>query len=125
MASGITADRGLWLGPASMDAHRGDLAAFVDRAKRLDDVAVIRLRVRSAELLTAWMATGFDVLASRVVVGKVRPDDMTVGADGLAQGLSAMDDSGYVDPGFAMDSAWRGGLPRTPASHISTMYRRA
>jgi hypothetical protein len=94
-----------------MDAHRGDLAAFVDRAKRLDEVAVIRLRARSAELLIAWMATGFDVLASKVVVGKVRPDDMTVGADGLAQGLSAMDDSGHVDPGFAMDSAWRGALP--------------
>jgi hypothetical protein len=94
-----------------MDAHRADLAAFADRAKRLDEVAVIRLRTRSPELLTAWIATGFDVLASRVVAGKVRPEDMTVGADGLAQGLSAMDDSGYVDPGFAMDSSWRGALP--------------
>lgn len=111
MASGIAADRGLWLGPGSVDAHRADLAAFVDRAKRLDEGAVIRLRTRSPELLTAWMATGFDVLASRAVVGRVRPDDMTVGADGLAQGLSAMDDTGYVDPGFAMDSAWRGALP--------------
>jgi hypothetical protein len=51
------------------------------------------------------------VLASRVVVGKVRPADMTVAAEGLAQGLSGMDDSGYVDPGFAMDSAWRSALP--------------
>jgi hypothetical protein len=105
------ADRGLWLGPASMEAHRADLAAFVDHAMRLDDAAVIRLHARSSRLLTAWMATGFDVLASRVVVGKVRPADMTVAADGLAQGLSAMDDSGYVDPGFAMDSAWRSALP--------------
>jgi len=62
-------------------------------------------------LLTAWVATGFDVLASRVVVGKVRPGDLTVGADGLARGLSAMDASGYVDPGFSMDSAWRSALP--------------
>jgi hypothetical protein len=85
-----------------MDAHRADLAAFVDRAKRLDEVAVIRLRTRSSRLLTAWMATGFDVLASRVVVGKVRPEDMTVAVDGLAQGLSAMDALGYVDPGFAL-----------------------
>ncbi|XBL81762.1 hypothetical protein U8D41_017410 [Mycobacterium shigaense] len=107
----MAADRGLWLGPASLDAHRGDLAAFVDRAKRLDEVAVIRLRTRSSGMLTAWMATGFDVLASRVVVGKVRPGDITVSADGLAQGLAAMDDSGYVDPGFAMDSAWRSALP--------------
>jgi hypothetical protein len=105
------ADRGLWLGPTSMDAHRADLAAFVDRAKRLDEIAVIRLRTRSSRLLTAWMATGFDVLASRVVVGRVRPEDMTVAVDGLAQGLSAMDALGYVDPGFAMDSAWRSALP--------------
>ncbi|MDT5136820.1 MAG: hypothetical protein QOD58_1082 [Mycobacterium sp.] len=65
--------------------------------------------------MTAWVATGFDVLASRVVAGKVRPDDMSVGADGLARGLAASEKSGpsdgYVDPGFAMDSAWRGGLP--------------
>ena len=78
---------------------------------RLDDAAVIRLRARSAGLLTAWVATGFDVLASRVVAGKVRPGDMSVGVDGLARGLAAMDDSGYVDPGFSMDSAWRGALP--------------
>jgi hypothetical protein len=105
------ADRGLWLGPASLDAHRADLAAFVDRALHLDDAAVVRLRTRSPGLLTAWMATGFDVLASRVVVGQVRPDDMTVAADALARGLSAMDDTGYVDPGFAMDSSWRTALP--------------
>ncbi|MCV7424983.1 hypothetical protein H7K34_00065 [Mycobacterium montefiorense] len=105
------ADRGLWLGPESMEAHRTDLAAFVDHATRLDDAAVIRLRTRTSELLTAWSATGFDVLASRVVVGTVRPVDMTVAADGLARGLSAMDDTGYVDPGFAMDSSWRSALP--------------
>jgi hypothetical protein len=105
------ADRGLWLGPDSIQAHRADLAAFVDRALRLDDAAVVRLRTRSSGLLTAWIATGFDVLASRVVVGEVRPEDMTVAADGLARGLSAMDDTGYVDPGFAMDSSWRSALP--------------
>jgi len=101
----------LWLGPESRAAHRTDLATFVDHALRLDDTAVIRLRARSTGLLSAWVATGFDVLASRVVVGKVRPDDLSVGADALARGLSAMDESGYVDPGFAMDSAWRGALP--------------
>jgi hypothetical protein len=94
-----------------MRAHRADLAAFVDHARRLDDAAVIRLRARSSGLLSAWMATGFDVLASRVVVGRVRPDDMTVAADALARGLSAMDETGYVDPGFAMDSSWRSALP--------------
>jgi len=105
------AERGLWLGPEGRAGHRGDLATFVDHAMRLDDAAVIRLRARSAGLLTAWVATGFDVLASRVVVGEVRPHDLSVGADELARGLSAMDASGYVDPGFSMDSAWRGALP--------------
>ena len=117
MAKGLTegtavpAERGLWLGPESRAAHRADLATFVDHAVRLDDAAVIRLRARSAGLLTAWVATGFDVLASRVVVGKLRPGDLSVGANDLARGLSAMDASGYVDPGFSMDAAWRGALP--------------
>ena len=57
------------------------------------------------------MATGFDVLASRVVGGRVKPADLSVGADALAPALPAMDRSGFVDPGFAMDSAWRGMLP--------------
>lgn len=105
------ADRGLWLDAESRDAHRLDLAAFADRALRLDDAAIIRLRTRSPGVLTAWVATGFDVLASRVVAGELRPGDLSVGADALAHGLSAMDATGYVDPGFAMDSAWRGALP--------------
>jgi len=104
-------ERGIWLGPESKEAHRADLAAFVDRALRLDDAAVIRLKARPDGLLTAWLATGFDVLASRVVAGTVRPGDMSVSAEALARGLSAMDAAGYVDPGFAMDSAWRGALP--------------
>jgi hypothetical protein len=113
VAPGIaaSAERGLWLGPEGRDAHRADLATFVDHALRLDEAAVVRLHARSAGQLTAWVATGFDVLASRVVVGRVKPDDLSVAADGLARGLSAMDDSGYVEPGFAMDSAWRGALP--------------
>lgn len=97
--------------PEDRAAQRRDLAIFVDRALRLDDAAVIRLRVRSDGLLTAWVATGFDVLASRVVAAAMRPDDLSAGADELARGLSAMDSSGYVDPGFPMDSAWRGALP--------------
>ncbi len=106
------AERGLWLGPENVAGHRENLAAFVAHAMRLDEAAVIRIRARSSGLLTAWVATGFDVLASRVVVGKVRPDDMSVAADGLARGLAAASETtGYVDPGFAMDSAWRGGLP--------------
>ena len=105
------AERGVWLGPDSMAAHRTDLATFVERAGRLDAAAVIRLRARSGGLFTAWAATGFDVLASRVVGGVLRPDDMSVAADELARGLAAVDSSGYVNPGFPMDSAWRGALP--------------
>jgi hypothetical protein len=105
------AERGLWLGPESMAGQRADLAAFVERTARLDPAAVIRLRARAGGLITAWAATGFDVLASRVVAGTLRPDDLSVGADELARGLAAVDSSGYVNPGFPMDSAWRGGLP--------------
>jgi hypothetical protein len=101
-------DRGLWLTDA---AHREDLATFVERAQRLDDAAVIRLRARSAGQVVAWAATGFDVLVSRVVAGSVRPADICAGADELSRGLAAMDRSGHVEPGFPMDSAWRGALP--------------
>jgi hypothetical protein len=94
-----------------MAAQRADLAAFVERTVRLDPAAVIRLRARPGGLITAWAVTGFDVLASRVVAGTLRPDDLSVGADELARGLVAVDSSGYVNPGFPMDSAWRGGLP--------------
>jgi hypothetical protein len=51
------------------------------------------------------------VLASRVVSGTLRPDDLSVGADQLAHGLAAADSAGYVNPGFPMDSAWRSALP--------------
>jgi hypothetical protein len=101
-------DRGLWLDDV---AHREDLSTFVERALRLDDASVIRLRERPGGQVVAWVATGFDVLASRVVGGRVRPADLSAGADGLARGLRDMDRSGYVEPGFAMDSAWRSALP--------------
>ncbi|MGV0745851.1 hypothetical protein [Mycolicibacterium sp. XJ870] len=116
-------ERGLWLDPGNRD----DLATFVERALRLDDAAVVRLRERTSGqersdrgintggLVVAWVATGFDVLASRVVAGRVRPADLSAGADALAAGLSAPDrgypEPGYIDTGFPMDSAWRGGLP--------------
>ncbi|OFJ52082.1 hypothetical protein [Mycolicibacterium grossiae] len=101
-------ERGLWLEDA---AHRVDLETFVDRALRLDEAAVIRLRERPGGQVVAWVATGFDVLASRVIGGRVRPGDLSAGADALARALPAMDRSGFVEPGFAMDSAWRGALP--------------
>ncbi|TGB45201.1 hypothetical protein [Mycolicibacterium peregrinum] len=101
-------ERGLWIDDPR---DREDLATFLDRALRLDDAAVVRLRERSGtRAAVAWVATGLEVLASRVVTGQVRPSDLSAGADALVTGLSSAAD-GYVDPGFPMDSAWRGGLP--------------
>lgn len=116
-------ERGLWLADA---AHREDLITFVDRLLRLDEAAVIRLRERPGGLFVAWAATGFDVLASRVVAGRVRPADLFVAADALATALPAMDRTGFVEPGFAMDSVWRGVLPPdTGFAHYDDVPARA
>jgi hypothetical protein len=116
-------DRGIWLDDAT---HREDLATFTDRALRLDAAAVIRLRERPGGRVVAWVATGFDVLASRVVSGRIKPTDLSAGANALSAGLMAMDRSGYVDPGFAMDSAWRGALPpETGFLHLDDVPARA
>ncbi len=92
-------------------AQRRDLAVFAERALRLDEAAVIRLRARPGGLMGAWLSTGFDVLAARAVVGTLQPADLTCGAAELRRGLQAPDASGRVDPGYRMDSAWRGALP--------------
>ncbi|MGE2715018.1 hypothetical protein ACQI4L_13235 [Mycolicibacterium litorale] len=102
------AERGLWLADP---AQRDDLAVFAERALRLDDAAVVRFRERTGGDVVAFVATGFDVLASRVVHGRVRPKDLCAGADALVAGLAGMDASGFVDTGFPMDSAWRGAVP--------------
>jgi hypothetical protein len=115
-------ERGIWLQDAT---QREDLANFVERAVRLDDAAVVRLRARSDGLVVAWVATGFDVLASRVVAGRLRPADLSAGADALAAGLGAADRSGHVDPGLPMDSTWRGALPPdTGFAHIDDVPAR-
>lgn len=92
-------------------AGRGDLLAFTERALRLDESAVIRLRTRADGLLGAWTATGFDVLAVRVVPATVSPADVTVAADALLRGIRDAQSGAAVDPGFPMDSAWRATLP--------------
>ena len=80
----IMAERGIWLDGA---AGRDDLRTFAERTLRLDDAAVIRLRERADGNIVAWVTTGFDVLASRVVAGRVRPADLCVGADSLVGNL--------------------------------------
>lgn len=98
---------------------------FTERAHRLDDAAVVRLRVRRDGLLGAWVVTNFDVLATRVVQGSIRPDDLSAGADSLLHGLQAADESGFAEPGFAMDSAWRGALPpETGFTHLDDVPAR-
>ncbi|WNG85924.1 hypothetical protein C6A87_018615 [Mycobacterium sp. ITM-2016-00317] len=103
-------ERGLWLEPGSRTAQQ-DLATFAERVLRLDQAGVVRLRRRDEESVVAWAATGFDVLASRVVTGRIAPADLCAGADALVHGLRDVTGDGYVDPGFSMDSAWRGVLP--------------
>jgi hypothetical protein len=92
-------------------AQRRDLAIFVDRALRLDPAAVVRLRTRADGLIGAWVVTGFDVLAGRVVGGTVEPADVTCAADQVSRALTAAGASGCIDPGYPMDSAWRALLP--------------
>jgi hypothetical protein len=99
---------GVWVAD---EADRRDLATFADRALRLDESAVVRLRARGDDSVVAWVATGFDVLAGRVVRGRVNPADLSAGADALVRGLAAAVGGGRVDPGFPMDSVWRGVLP--------------
>ena len=100
-------------------AHRGDLAVFAERALRLDGAAVIRLRLRADGLIGAWVSTGLDVLAARVVAGSLAPADVTCSAEALLRGLESAGESGRVDPGYPMDSAWRGALPpETGFTHV-------
>jgi hypothetical protein len=102
-------ERGVWI---EDPAGRHDLVVFAERARVLDEAAVIRLRTRAADgLLGAWVGTGFDVLAGRAVAGRIQPADLTCAAEELARGLRAADAGGYVDPGYPLDSAWRGALP--------------
>ena len=101
-------ERGIWITDAG---YRNDLGLFAERARRLDEAAVIRLRTRADRLVGAWVATGFGVLAVRVVAGEIRPADLSCAADRLVDGLRDADDTGYVDPGYPMDSGWRGALP--------------
>ncbi|MEZ5211934.1 hypothetical protein [Gordonia sp. (in: high G+C Gram-positive bacteria)] len=98
--------RGLY--PVSA-ADRGDAAAFVARAARLDDSGVIRLKQRGDGRTGLWTRTGFDVLATRSVFGTVEPSDVV--ADVAAMAASLAGDDEPVALGFALPAAWRGALP--------------
>ncbi len=101
-------------------AARSDLSAFLGRLLRTDESAVVRVRRRGTDAVEVWAATGFGVLAVRVLPGAVAPDSLVASApvlaaslragDGLTSRRSARPDD-ELDTGYAMDSAWRGALP--------------
>lgn len=92
---------------------RSNLAAFATRLLRTDESAVIRVRRRSEDHLEVWGRTGFGVLVVRVLTGTVAPESIVCSATTLLESLRSApnDPQGYVDVGFALDSAWRGALP--------------
>ncbi|MDF0529665.1 hypothetical protein P0W64_04080 [Tsukamurella sp. 8F] len=100
------------------DAARADLVAFVSRLLRTDESAVLRVRRRDPvatpespgqPVIEVWGATGFGILAVRVIPGAVSPDSMVASAALVRDSLQSGDVD--VDTGYSMDSAWRGALP--------------
>lgn len=89
-------------------SSRADIGAFLTRALRLDESAVVRLRNRGESHVTAWVHTGLEVLAARTIEGQVVPSDVIASADHLLQHLRSAR-SGIIDTGYSLDSAWRGG----------------
>ncbi|MDQ3403113.1 MAG: hypothetical protein M3548_06920 [Actinomycetota bacterium] len=113
-------------------SERDDLGAFVARAVRLDPQAVVRLKGREPNLVDAWVATPFDVLATRTAHGSIDPSDTTVSANELLAGLAIVRGD-RIDPGPARDMQWRSALPptkfwqhvdRIPAAEISALADR-
>ncbi|WP_238419040.1 hypothetical protein [Gordonia sp. 'Campus'] len=87
--------------------------AFLAHAVRLDDAAVVRVVARADGLIALWTHTGFEVLATRAVSGSVAPRDVVCDASALHAALGSGIPGEPVDPGFSLDSAWRGALPAT------------
>ncbi|WP_328391649.1 hypothetical protein [Nocardia sp. NBC_00416] len=103
-------------------AERENLATFLNRAQRLDPAVVVRLRRRGKGLVAAWVATGFETLATRTVTAELAVDDATVGVDTVLAGLRG---PGPIDLGYSLDSAWRGALPPdTGFGHIDDLPAR-
>lgn len=95
-------------------SERDDLGAFVARAVRLDGQTAVRLRTRDGGRVDAWVATPFDVLATRTVLGAMEPTDVTVFGNDLLAAL-AVSRADRVDPGRSVDMQWRSALP--PQAH--------
>lgn len=90
---------------------RETLSAFVARAVRLDGQAVVRLRNRmGGGVVEAWVATPFEVLATRGVHGEVVPGDVTVSGNELLAALT-ITPGPIMDPGPSRDLMWHSELP--------------
>ncbi|WP_243659098.1 hypothetical protein [Tamaricihabitans halophyticus] len=100
-------------------AQRDDLGAFVARAVRLDQQIVVRLKNRAGpgegpedDVVEAWVATPFDVLATRAVAGSVVPSDATVSGNELLAELAVVGGA-ELNAGTPRDLQWRSALPTT------------
>jgi len=91
-------------------ADRDTLSAFVARAVRLDGQTVVRLRNRGGGVVEAWVATPFEVLATRAVQGEVEPGDVTVSGNELLAALTVTPGE-RMDPGPGRDLLWHSELP--------------
>jgi hypothetical protein len=89
--------------------RRAELADFAARVVQLDPAATVRLRA-TGDLITAWVSTPFDVLATRAVPGTLEPAEVVAPATGLLTAL-AVERAARVDPGSAEH---RGGGPLPP-----------
>ncbi|WP_156757801.1 hypothetical protein [Actinokineospora pegani] len=92
--------------------ERNDLGAFVARAVRLDQQAVVRLRAREGGLVDAWVSTPFDVLATRTARADLTPGDLTVSGNELLAALAVVRGD-RLDPGHPQDMLWLSALPPT------------
>lgn len=104
---------GCWPMPELRIPDPGDretLSAFVARAVRLDGTTAVRLRRRGDDVVEAWTATPFEVLATRAVAGTVTPADVTVSGNELLAAL-AVAGGEVMDPGPARDLLWHAELP--------------
>lgn len=93
------------------EGDKADAVAFLSRAIRAGDASVIRLSARSDGLVGLWTTTGFDILATRSVMGEVVPGDIVCDAQTLRDAVARAAVGEPIDPGFGLDSAWRGALP--------------
>ncbi|MBJ7290502.1 hypothetical protein [Williamsia sp.] len=107
-------------------ADRNDLTAFVTRACRVDELAVIRLRRRADGAVGAWVMSGFDVLAGRVIRAELDNPDVVYDGPAMVAALRADPSASAVDAGFSIDSAWQAGAlpPETGFGHVDDVPAR-